>query len=400
MKKWIPVILMISVLAGALTGCGAKKDPAYLSGITALDYVEPAEYKAIEVSASMSEIDDTYLDQYIQYMLSMNTSTKEIEGRDTVESGDIANIDYVGKKDGVAFDGGTAEGYDLTIGSGSFIDGFEDGLIGKKVGEEVTLDLTFPENYGNADLAGAAVTFDVKINSIKEAVTPELNDEYVASQNIPDVTTVEQYRDYTRGQLEEQAKATFDEEVQSQILQYLTDNSTVKQDLPAEMTERWNKNYTDMFTSYASQYGVDLATFMSMYGSTEDTYEADLKEMADAMAKNYVTLKAIAEKENITVTDKEFNTALTTQAAQAGYSSVKEYKEKGDPESYRDYLLVQKVMDMLTENAVVTAPEAAPAADTTAADTTAADTAAADTAETAAEEPAEADAAAEEKTAE
>ena len=113
--------------------------------------------------------------------MSANTTYNDITDRTTAQSGDVANIDYVGKKDGVEFDGGSAQGYDLELGSGVFIPGFEDGVVGMEVGSTKDIPLTFPDNYGNADLAGADVVFTVTLNALKEATTPELTDEYVAS---------------------------------------------------------------------------------------------------------------------------------------------------------------------------------------------------------------------------
>ena len=291
----------------------------------------------------------------------MDTSLQEITDRDTVESGDVANIDYVGKKDGVAFDGGTAEGYDLTIGSGSFIAGFEDGLIGKKVGETVTLNLTFPEDYGNEELAGQDVTFDVTINRISENVTPELTDEYAKSKNLENVQTADDYRNYLRDELMAQAKDTYNSEVQNQVIQYMMDNSTFKQDPPAEMTDRIAASYTDTFTSYATQYGLDLATFMSYYGYED--YEQEIKNMALESAKQYIIMQVIADKEDLNISDRAFNTALSTEAAHYGYKSVEEFKKNQDAQAYREYLMVEKVLEFLQDRAVVSEP--APAAETT-----------------------------------
>ena len=357
--KMLALLLTVSASA-CLFGCG-KKDPAYLSGIKAANYVDVADYAQIAVEVAAPEVTDDYLNLYVQYMLSMDTSLQEITDRDTVESGDVANIDYVGKKDGVAFDGGTAEGYDLTIGSGSFIAGFEDGLIGKKVGETVTLNLTFPEDYGNEELAGQDVTFDVTINRISENVTPELTDEYAKSKNLENVQTADDYRNYLRDELMAQAKDTYNSEVQNQVIQYMMDNSTFKQDPPAEMTDRIAASYTDTFTSYATQYGLDLATFMSYYGYED--YEQEIKNMALESAKQYIIMQVIADKEDLNISDRAFNTALSTEAAHYGYKSVEEFKKNQDAQAYREYLMVEKVLEFLQDRAVVSEP--APAAETT-----------------------------------
>ena len=137
-------------------------------------YIKVGEYKGLDVQEDVQEVTDSDIDIQIQTNLSQNLVEVEDENAE-VKNGDVVNIDYEGKKDGVAFDGGTAEGFDLTIGSGSFIDGFEDGLIGAKKGETRDLNLTFPENYQAEELAGQDVVFTVKINAIK--TTPELTEE-------------------------------------------------------------------------------------------------------------------------------------------------------------------------------------------------------------------------------
>jgi len=269
----------------------------------------------------------------------------------TFEEG--SSVEFNGKP----FDGGSATAYDLVIGSSSFIDGFEDGLIGKKVGENVKLNLTFPKDYGNKDLAGKAVVFEVKINSIKQEEESKLDDAYVKDQNIDGVTTVDDYKKYVKDYLLKQAQSSYDSEVNSQIIKYLTENSKYPKDLPAEMVDRWNQSYTETLTSYAQQYGTDLENLMeTMQGSTKDSYKDDIKKMAEDTTKEYLVMQVIADKEKLNVTDRDFNTALSTQAAQAGYSSVEEYKKSQDTQAYREYLMVQNVLKFLKDKVHVTAP--------------------------------------------
>ena len=169
----------------------------------ALDYVTLGEYKGLEVTLESTEVTDEEIDQQVASNLSASDKLEEVK-EGTVESGDVANIDYEGKLNGEAFEGGTDKGYDLTIGSGTFIDGFEDGLIGKKIGDTVDLNLTFPENYGSTELAGKDVVFTVTINSVKRA--PELTDALVAEIS-DEYKTVEEYRNSIKEQLETQNKS-------------------------------------------------------------------------------------------------------------------------------------------------------------------------------------------------
>ena len=355
MKKLFVMLTGAVLAVSMLAGCG-KKDPAYLSGIKAEDYAEPADYSKIEVQAEEPSVSDEYVNMYIQYMLSQDKKYVKTD-RKAVQKGDQVNIDYTGKMNGKTFDGGSATDYDLVIGSSSFIDGFEDGLIGKKVGENVKLNLTFPKDYGNKDLAGKAVVFEVKINSIKQEEESKLDDAYVKDQNIDGVTTVDEYKKYVKDYLLKQAQSSYDSEVNSQIIKYLTENSKYPKDLPAEMVDRWNQSYTETLTSYAQQYGTDLENLMeTMQGSTKDSYKDDIKKMAEDTTKEYLVMQVIADKEKLNVTDRDFNTALSTQAAQAGYSSVEEYKKSQDTQAYREYLMVQNVLKFLKDKVHVTAP--------------------------------------------
>ena len=189
------------------------------------------------------------------------------------------------------------------------------------------------------------------------------------------VVTVDDYKKYVKDYLLKQAQSSYDSEVNSQIIKYLTENSKYPKDLPAEMVDRWNQSYTETLTSYAQQYGTDLENLMeTMQGSTKDSYKDDIKKMAEDTTKEYLVMQVIADKEKLNVTDRDFNTALSTQAAQAGYSSVEEYKKSQDTQAYREYLMVQNVLKFLKDKVHVTAPasgsSAAGTTESTAAGTT------------------------------
>lgn len=344
------------LLAASLAGCSGSSQ-AYLSGIKASSYAVPCDYDQIPVEESAPSVSDTYLDYVIQYQLSSSAVNEEITDRDDVREGDIANIDYTGKKDGEAFDGGSAEGYDLTIGSGSFIDGFEDGIIGHKVGDEFDLDLTFPEDYSNEELAGQEVVFTVKVNSISQKVTPELTDDWVVSNNIDGVSTVEEYKDYVYSQLLSQAQSTYDSDVQNKAAQYVVENSTYPQDPPQEMINRLAESMKTYYTSYATQYGMELDDFLTTFlGADEDNPEQILTDNATESAKELLVMKVIADREDLNPSRTEFNTQLSNYAAQAGYSSVDEFKKNEDAESVRESMMLQNVLEFLQKKAVVSEP--------------------------------------------
>ena len=379
MNKKILVSGLAAVFALYMVGCGSTDKDAYLSGIKAEDYVDLCEYNGIPVEEAQPSVTDDYVEMYINYNLSSSASYKGITDRGTVKDGDVVNIDYDGTIDGAEFDGGSSTGYNLTIGSGSFIDGFEDGLIDKKVGATVSLNLTFPDDYSNTDVAGKDVVFKVTINSIEELVTPELTDDWVAEQNIDGVTTADEYREYTKKQLLTQAQSTYDSDVQSAITTYLQDNCTFRKDPPQAMVDRFSDYVLDYYTQYANQYGMDLESFMQYVSPTEETdaaaaassgeesaaaassepaYMKTINEQAAKMAKNYIIMQAIADKENLGVSKRDFNKKLSSEAASEGYSSVADYKKSEDEEAYYESLMIDNVMKFLTDNAVITEPAA------------------------------------------
>ena len=266
----------------------------------------------------------------------------------------MANIDYEGKKDGVAFDGGTAAGYDLEIGSGTFIPGFEEGLVGVKVGETKDLTLTFPENYQSADLAGQEVVFTVTVNSISAYHTPELNDEFVSGLGIEGVTNVEQFEAYAKEGLEMEAENSYRINVQMQLLTLAVQNATIKDPQP-ELVSKYKNMSTSQMEYQAAMYGVDLETFVQgYYGVDMATFEAEMETGALETAKQALLCYKIALTENIEVTEEEMNTSIEANYAAMGYPSVETFKETVDLKEYKDSLLLDKVVNFLIENAVIT----------------------------------------------
>lgn len=366
--------------SAAEDGTAAAEDygpEAYLNGITVSDYVTLGDYKGVKVSVDAAVVTDEYLDSYIDYVLQSNMLTTEVTDR-PVQEGDIVNIDYEGKIDGVAFDGGTAEGYDLAIGSGSFIDGFEDGLIGAETGETRDVEVTFPEDYHGTDVAGKDAVFTVTVNSISVETLPELTDEFVQGLGVG-AETVEEYRQYAYDLLMEEQQANHDAEAEMAVLETVMNNAKL-QDPPEDMTNRYYSRLIDNMNYYASMYGYDLETFLSLNGTSEET----IMESAGNAAKQLITMQAIAEAEGMEVTDEELDEEIEANAVSMGYEDADAYRKALDVEGYREYMLTEKVLDFLLENAEVVdvEPETAAEAET---ETEAAETEAeaAETAETA-----------------
>lgn len=387
MKKLVMAVTAVSLSAMMLAGCGDSaeeqtqesvveteesseaaetetveekvyEDEAYMDYLNVDDFVELGDYLGTEVTVEAPYVSEDQVESYIQRVLSSNPVKTEITDR-AVQDGDVTDISYVGKKDGVAFDGGTADNYELTIGSNSFIDGFEDGIIGMEIGETKELNLTFPETYGNADLAGADVVFTVTLNKIYEETDPELNDEFVAGLEIEDVATVEEYRQYVYDGLMENAQYQYDMDVETAVLNAVYENATFKA-VPEAMAERYYDRLVTNMTYQAAMYGVDLETFMYyFYGMEAEQYEADMKDSAQRAAEQILMLQAIAEQEGLTVSDEELDKELMAQALEYGYESADAYKEVlgNEIKGYREFVMSEKVTAYLVENAKVTQTE-------------------------------------------
>ena len=308
-----------------------------------LGTVELGEYKGVEISTYPPYvITDEDVDSHIEYSVLPNYMASVDE---PAEIGDTVNIDYVGKKDGVAFDGGTAEGTDLSLGSGTFIDGFEEGLVGHKKGEEVQLNLTFPENYGNADLAGADVTFDVTINDVKRI--PELTDG-LAAEIDPECTTAEQYRQKIKDSLQQN-----EDILEQQNLSYLAVSKVIEQSEVQASEEAIDWKISDMILTYdelyQQYYGFGLADMIALQGMSLDDFRENMRTSAEQEVNILLVSEAIAARENIAADDaaiQEFaeDYGMTTEDLKAQYSE----------EELKEIVTQQMVMDYLVENANIT----------------------------------------------
>ncbi len=343
MRKFITISLCGLLAVAAMTGCG-KKDGDTNTTVAAVseDKVKLGEYKGVTYTPVKAEVTDEEVETEIQSMLDAYPTVNEVDR--AAKEGDVVNIDYVGMKDGVAFDGGTAEGYDLKLGSGSFIDGFEDGLIGAVKGQELSLNLTFPENYGAEDLAGQDVVFDVTVNAVKESIPAELNDEFV--QSYTDYDTVDAYRAGVREDLQEAAENAAENQKEADVFLKVVDEATVNL-TDDEIKAVYDEQYA-MYEEQATAYGMDMDAMVSLYGMDLETFQSQLMIQAEEAAKQQAVVDAIAAAEGITVTDED-RQAL---ADEFGFESVEDMNEQTSEDMADDYILSQKVIDFLVENAV------------------------------------------------
>ncbi len=363
MKKIFKVCMCGLVAATLISGC-SKKDVKETTGaeteatessaqetvavkdLTDIENgkVTLGEYKGIEVTKDKVEVTDDEINQAIDSDLSANM--KKVDVDRAVQDGDVVNIDYVGTKDGVAFEGGTAQGTDLTIGSNQFIDGFEDGLIGAKKGDKVSLNLTFPEQYQNADLAGKPVVFEVTVNSVQEKQVPELNDAFV--QENTSFKTIDEYKEDKKQTLLKSKNDEADQKVKNDI--YTAIAAAAKVEPKQEAIDANFDNMIAKYTNQAATYGMDFATFVGAFtGMKEEDFKTAAKTQAEEIVKQRLVVNAIAEKENIVITDDDRKKI----SDELGYESVDKLIETESKFDVDDYIMNNKVMDFLTENAVI-----------------------------------------------
>lgn len=357
MKKSFMMLLLITMTAGVLAGCGKKYDDSShnLTDINIDKYVEEVgNYKGLEISSTKQEITDEYVDSYIEYMLSQSKQSNPVTDR-AVKTGDVTNIDFVGKIDGKEFDGGSAQGTDLTIGSGQFIPGFEDGMIGMKTGETKDIPMKFPDDYSNSDVAGKDVVFTVTLNSISEEIIPELNDEYVKTLGITDVTTVDQLKTYMKDTLEKNAESTYQSDLKIKVLDKLIETCKFSDEVPEGILEYYKNMYLENMTNSATQANMELADYLSQtYGMTEEQFKQESETAAKDLSQRAMLCMKIAQLEDMTVSDEELNEELEKNYATYGYESVEDLKKNADIEDYRDNILTTRVLEFLVENAKVT----------------------------------------------
>lgn len=345
-KQRISAIVLAGVMVFGMTGCGNSKANAYRK------YVTLGDYKGIEYTKTVEEVTDEDIQDRLDSFVNELAENEEVTDR-AIEDGDIVNIDYVGTKDGEEFDGGSATGYDLTIGSKSFIDGFEDGLIGHNTGEEVSLDLQFPDPYeNNPDLAGQDVNFKVTVNKISVEKTPELTDQLVKDNT--DYDTISAYKDSIREDLEEQNESSAEQKVKSDIFSKVVENSKISGYDEDEVNSLIDKEFDSLKQTAESyqNYGYSYEDVLSMYGY--DSEEA-LKEGITEYVKNYLDQKmilyCIADKEGIKVTSEETDKMVQEYMEQYTIETKDEVYDYFGDDYFEFAVLTEKVIDFLVENA-------------------------------------------------
>ncbi|CRZ35599.1 trigger factor [Herbinix hemicellulosilytica] len=308
------------------------------------DYIKLGQYKGIEVKAEKLEVTDEDVDIAIQEELyDYGATPVEVTDR-PVRLGDTVNIDFVGYHNGEAFDGGSANGYDLTIGSGAFIKGFEEQLIGAELSKEIEVNVVFPENYSYTKLAGEPAVFKVTINKIQYF---ELTEDIIKDLGFE---SEEAYRNQLLQELTERKAESIQQQKENYIYDTVIKNSEIT--LPENLVEYYANDFKTIYNNIAASYGYDLESFISLSGYSMEEFEKDVQYYSTTMATRELVIKAISSLEGIEVTDEEFQAKVTEYAENYGYESAEEFLAEADVEALKDDMLFEKVIDFLVAESV------------------------------------------------
>lgn len=349
MKKKLFVISACICLMLGLTACGASVS---YDDLDLDEYIEVGDYKGLEVAGFTVEVTEDEIQAQIDSELEAAAASEEISKGDVIADGDTVNIDYVGKKDGKKFDGGSAEGHDLVIGSDSFIDGFEDGLIGRKVGDKVKLELTFPEDYGESSLAGQDVVFNVTINSATRVTTPEYDLDFVKSTTEYD--SIEAYEAAIEKRIYENKEAEEIGNQQNELWSQALANTDVKK-YPEKIVNYYIEFNSDQIDDMAKEYGVSREEMLASYDfGNEEEFAAVNEDSSRLRVKQEMLIEYIAAKEGLKATEKE-KEALLTDFESMGYDEdmIKSQTGRTMDEYIRVEILYQKVLEFLLDQAEI-----------------------------------------------
>ncbi len=325
--------------------------------ITVKPEVVLGDYLGVTAEMPVYPVAEEDVDREVKQVLDRNARLLPVEGR-AIESGDLANIDYEGLKDGVPFDGGKGASYDLKIGSGTFIPGFEDALIGKTAGESFDLPITFPADYGSADLAGQDVIFKVIINEVKIRELPKLDDEF--AKDVSEFDTLEEYKNSLRKKMEESAENRAKGAFEDNVIKAVVANATL--DIPAVMIERELDSMVDEQSQQMRYQGFELEQYLGYIGQTVETFREQLKESAEVRVRTNLVLEAVAAKEAIAASEADIDDEVVRMAALYNMSAedLKSRIAPGDSGFITDSVVRNKTVALLTDKAIkVAAAEAA-----------------------------------------
>lgn len=374
MKKKICMLVLALCMTAAVTGCSSDKDDTKqedtnkkedssaaadlglakdtrIVSVSAGEmgkYITMGDYKGIDVKLEVEEVTDDQIQSTIDNTLTSN-AVESTDDQAEVKEGDIVNIDFVGKKDGEAFDGGTGEDYDLTIGSGSFIEGFEEGLIGAKKGDMKELALTFPESYPSEDLAGQDVIFEVTVNYIK--TLPELTDEWVKENTEYD--TVDAYKEGVRAELESSNESAAQSTATNTAWNQVLDAAEIKE-FPQEDIDKAIAEYESSLQSYADQQAMTTDEFLEAQGMTKEDFDKQAQEYAEYKVKQLLAAQAVMDAEELTLADDEIQTVIDEMVTNFGVDDISALTDQYGKDSVIESVALTRINEFVLDNANVT----------------------------------------------
>ena len=325
-----------------------------MAGIDVEKCVTLGDYKGVTVEKTIQSVTD----EDVQTEIDNALANYPVEVDQAAKEGDTVNIDYVGKIDGEEFDGGSDQGADLKLGSGKFIDGFEDGLIGARKGETRTLNLTFPEDY-TQDLAGKAVEFTVTVNAVKEPLS-EPTDQWVAD-NIEGYDNIADYKAGIRSEQEESNEQTAENQVRYAAWTQVIDNCTINE-YPETLVEVGKKLYEQQVETYAKYAGMELDAYIESSGLTQEEYQSNMEEYGKNVAAQALVCQAICDKEGFAIGDDDYQKALQDMLTEYGCTEDELIQTYGQ-DNVEQSIMLNRVSNLILENANVTEVQADSSAD-------------------------------------
>ena len=319
----------------------------YTAEVATRPEVTLGKYMGVTVTKIDTSVTEDEVEAELENQRNTNARTVTVTDR-PVKEGDTAVIDFEGFVDGVAFDGGKAENHSLEIGSHSFIDTFEDQLVGKNAGDEVEVNVTFPEQYQAADLAGKPAVFKVKINEIKVKELPELNDEF--AQDVAGVDTLAEYKEELKKNLTEKKENEAKKTKEDEAIQKIIDKS--KMELPEAIIDTQCETMVNEFAQRIAQSGLSMDQYLQFSGMTVDQLKEQVRPEAETRIKSSLVLEQIAKEENIEVSDEDIDAEIEKMAKAYGMEAdkLKEYMGDSEKESMKRDLAITKAVDLIMEN--------------------------------------------------
>ncbi len=329
---------------------GEDKDLVLIAKVTVKPEVKLGEYKGIEVNKIEYTVKEEDVDAKLEEMRNQNSRLVNVEDR-AVANDDTAVIDFEGFVDGEAFDGGKGENHSLVIGSGSFIPGFEEQLVGANVGDEVKVNVTFPEEYQSENLAGKEALFVVNVKEIKIKEMPELDDEF--AKDVSEFDTLEELKNDTKAKLEENAKKNEEAELRNKAVEKAAEIAEI--DIPEAMVDNQVNNMLKDFDQQLQMQGLNLENYIKFTGMKIEDLKAQMREDAQNRVKTSLVLEAISEKEGIEVSDEELNNEIAQMATMYKMEAdkFKETLRPQDMDYFKENVIVKKTIDLLVNSAKI-----------------------------------------------